>query len=86
MEYAAPRNRDILHRPSSALTHHPVLHRPSSWWPWLPPAIASCPDQRCLIAAYNPAKNLSSIARRADSRVTQAACIAIAIEPWILSS
>ena len=28
--------------------------------------------------AYNPVKNLSSIARRADSRVTQAACIAVA--------
>jgi hypothetical protein len=34
----------------------------------------------------NPVDNLSSIARRADSRVTQAACIAVAIEPWILSS
>lgn len=50
----------------------------------LPPAIASCPDRRCLIAAYNPVKNLSSIARRADSRVTQAACIGVAIEPFLI--
>ena len=37
-------------------------------------------------AVYNLLKNPSSIARRADSRVTQAACMATAIDPWILSS
>jgi hypothetical protein len=30
---------------------------------------------------YNRPKNLSSIARRADSRVTQAACMVIDIDP-----
>ena len=35
---------------------------------------------------HNRLKNISSFARGADPRVTQAACIAIAIEPWILSS
>jgi hypothetical protein len=38
------------------------------------------------LGGYNRLKNSSSIARRAVSRVTQAACMVIAIEPWILSS
>ena len=37
------------------------------------------------IAVHNRPKNWSSIARRADSRATQAAIIIFAIEPWILS-
>jgi hypothetical protein len=36
--------------------------------------------------SHNPLKNRSNIARRAVSRVTQAAYIMIDIEPWILSS
>ena len=41
---------------------------------------------RVAASAYNRPKNFSSIARRADSRVTQAACMVIDIDPWILSS
>jgi hypothetical protein len=43
----------------------------------------SCGASLVRIAArvYNRPKNLSSIARRADSRVTQAACMVIDIDP-----
>jgi hypothetical protein len=44
------------------------------------------PRNRRGLSSYKPVKNFSSIARRADSRVMQAACIATAIDPWILSS
>jgi hypothetical protein len=53
-----------------------------------PNADAAVATMSVLIAAsvYNWLKNLSSIARRADSRVTQAACMVIDIDPRILSS
>ena len=38
-----------------------------------------------VFGVYNRAKNISSIALRADSRAMQAAIIVFAIVPWILS-
>ena len=67
---------------------------PKTAWGWIPrrskpfsggPEPCAAPHHFEMAHPYKPLKKSSSIARRADSRATQAACIMVAIVPWVLS-